>query len=135
MTHTATGLQSARKVLVIDDEEAFCILLARMLSRLGYKVMTSNRAKSVHLDDLTDLDIIFIDMLMPEMDGIQVLQLLSSHQIKSEIVLMSGADDEILKKAESFVKSCDLRLIGVLSKPFRESDVLDILAADQHDYR
>lgn len=135
MTHTATELRSARKILVIDDEEAFCILLARMLSRLGYKVMTSNRAKSVHLDDLTDSDIIFIDMLMPEMDGIQVLQLLSSHQIKSEIVLMSGADDEILKKAESFAKSCDLRLIGVLCKPFRESDVRDILAADQHDDR
>ena len=135
MTHTATGLRSARKILVIDDEEAFCILLARMLSRLGYKVMTSTEAKSVHFDDMTDSDIIFIDMLMPEMDGIQVLQLLSSHQVKSEIVLMSGADDETLKKAESIAKSCDLRLIGVLSKPFREIDVRDILAADQHDYR
>ncbi len=135
MTHTATALQSAQKILVIDDEEAFCVLLARMLSRLGHKVMTSNRAKSVHLDDMMDSDIIFIDMLMPEMDGIQVLQLLSSHQIKSEIVLMSGADNEILKKAETFAKSHDLRLIGVLYKPFRESDVLDILAADQHDYR
>jgi CheY-like chemotaxis protein len=135
MTHTTRELRPVRKVLVIDDEEAFCILLARMLSRLGYNVMTSTQAKSVHFDDMKDSDIIFIDMVMPGMDGIQVLQLLSSHQIKSEIVLMSGADDEILRKAESFAKSCDLRLIGVLSKPFREIDVRDILAADQRDYR
>jgi CheY-like chemotaxis protein len=135
MTHTTRGLRPIRKVLVIDDEEAFCILLARMLSRLGYKVMTSTQAKSVHFDDMTDSDIIFIDMVMPGMDGLQVLQLLSSHQIKSEIVLMSGADDEILRKAESFARNSDLRLIGVLSKPFREIDVRDILAAYQHDYR
>jgi CheY-like chemotaxis protein len=130
MTHTVTGLRPARKVLVIDDEEAFCVLLARMISKLGYKVTTSNQAKSVHLDEMTDSDIIFIDIVMPVMDGIQVLQLLSSHQIKSEIVLMSGADNAVLTKAESLAKRYNLRLIGVLNKPFRESDVCAILAAD-----
>ena len=135
MTHTATGLRPARKVLVIDDEEALCVLLRRMISKLGYNVTTSNQAKSVHLDEMTDSDIIFIDMIMPEMDGIHVLQSLSNLQIKAEIILMSGADNEILTKAESFAKRHDLPLIGVLNKPFRESDVCAILTADQHSYR
>jgi CheY-like chemotaxis protein len=130
MSQTTPILRPARKVLVIDDEEAFCVLLARMISKLGYKVMTSNQAKSAHLDDMTESDIIFIDMMMPEMDGIQVLQVLSSHQIKSEIVLMSGAENDLLATAETLAKRFDLRLIGVLNKPFRESDVRAILTAD-----
>jgi CheY-like chemotaxis protein len=56
---------------------------------------------------------------MPEMKGLQVLNLLSSHQIKSPIVLMSGADNEVLTKAEALAKLFDLCLIGVLNKPFR----------------
>ncbi len=123
-------LMTARKVLVIDDEEAFCLLMARMLSNFGYKVLTTTRAKSAHLDDMTESDIIFIDMNMPEMDGLQVLDFLFSHQIKSSIVLMSGAKIDALKGAEQFAKRFDLRLIGVLDKPFRESDVRAILEAD-----
>jgi CheY-like chemotaxis protein len=135
MTQTATGLRPARKVLVIDDEEALCVLLRRVISKLGYNVTTSNQAKSVHLDEMTNSDIIFIDMIMPEMDGIHVLQSLSNLEIKAEIILMSGADNEILTKAESFAKRHDLPLIGVLYKPFRESDIRAILTADQHNYR
>ena len=56
---------------------------------------------------------------MPEMKGLQVLDLLSSHQIKSLIVLMSGADNEVFTKAEALAKRFDLCLIGVLNKPFR----------------
>jgi CheY-like chemotaxis protein len=54
---------------------------------------------------------------MPEMKGLQVLNLLSSHQIKSPIVLMSGADNEVLTKAEALAKLFDLCLIGVLNNP------------------
>jgi CheY-like chemotaxis protein len=130
MPQTTKKLRPARKVLVIDDEEAFCVLMARMLSNLGYKVLTSTQAKSAHLDEMTESDIIFIDMKMPEMDGLQVLGFLASHRIKSSIVLMSGADLDVLTAAEALAKRSDLRLIGVLDKPFRESDVHAILEAD-----
>ena len=128
-SQTVLKLMPARKVLVIDDDEAFCILLATMLSNLGYKVMTSNKAQSVGLDEMTEADIIFLDMMMPGMNGFQVLEVLSSHQIMSSIVLMSGAENDALVAAESFAKRNDLQLIGVLYKPFRISDVLAVLCA------
>jgi CheY-like chemotaxis protein len=83
MSQTKPKLRPARKVLVIDDEEAFCVLLARMIGHMGYKVTTSSQAKSAHLEEMTESDIIFIDMMMPGMNGLQVLDLLSNHQIKS----------------------------------------------------
>jgi DNA-binding LytR/AlgR family response regulator len=63
------------------------------------------------------------------MDGIEVLDVLASHNIKSSIVLMSGGD-HTLAKAETMAKRSDLRLIGVLHKPFRTRDVCAILEAD-----
>jgi CheY-like chemotaxis protein len=130
MAEKSPTLSPARKVLVIDDEEALCVLLARMLGKWGYKVITSNLAKSAHLEEMTESDIIFIDMKMPEMDGLQVIDFLISHQIKSSIVLMSGMAIEELTTAEEVAKQANLRLIGVLDKPFRERDVLAILEAN-----
>jgi CheY-like chemotaxis protein len=130
MPKATAKLRSARMVLVIDDEEAFCAMLAKMLGGLGYKVVTSTRAMSAHLEHMGESDIIFLDMRMPEMDGLQVLDFLAKHQIKSSIVLMSGAEIAFLSKAEAIAKRSDLRLIGVLDKPFREADVRTILEAD-----
>jgi CheY-like chemotaxis protein len=128
-SQTVLKLLPARKVLVIDDDETFCGLLATMLSHWGYSVMTSSQAQSINLDKMTEADIIFLDMMMPGMNGFQVLDILSSHQIKSSIVLMSGAENNVLETAETFCRRNGLQLIGVLHKPFRVSDVLAVLWA------
>lgn len=129
MPQEAQALTPARRVLVIDDEASFCRFMARLISSLGYEVTTTCQAKCAYLDELKEPDIVFIDMMMPDMDGIEVLKVLADHKIKSAIVLMSGAENS-LAKAEAFAKQADLRLIGVLHKPFRLNDVQNILAAD-----
>lgn len=129
MPQEAQALRPARRVLVIDDEAAFCRFMARLISSLGYEVTTTCQAKCAYLDELKEPDIVFIDMVMPDMDGIAVLEVLAQYKIKSAIVLMSGADTN-LAMAEAFAKEADLRLIGVLHKPFRLIDVQTILAAD-----
>jgi CheY-like chemotaxis protein len=129
MPQEAQPLRPARRVLVIDDEAAFCRFMARLIGGLGYEVTTTCQARCAYLDELKEPDIVFIDMMMPDMDGIEVLQVLAEYKIKSAIVLMSGAEAG-LSKAEAFAKSANLRLIGVLHKPFRLNDVKTILAAD-----
>ena len=129
MPQETLALRPARRVLVIDDEASFCRFMARLITSLGYEVTTTCQARCAYLDELKEPDIIFIDMMMPEMDGNEVLEVLADHKIKSAIVLMSGADNS-LAKAETFTKKARLRLIGVLHKPFRLTDVQSILAAD-----
>ena len=129
MPQKMPALRPARRVLVIDDEASFCRFMARLITSLGYEVTTTCQAKCAYLDELKEPDIVFIDMVMPEMDGIQVLEVLADYKVKSAIVLMSGADTS-LSKAEAFARQADLRLIGVLHKPFRLADVQGILAAD-----
>jgi CheY-like chemotaxis protein len=78
-SQTVLELMPARKVLVIDDDEAFCMLLSTMLSNWSYKVMTSTQAQSVDLDKMTEADIIFLYKRMPGMNGFEVLDVLSTH--------------------------------------------------------
>ena len=122
-------LMPARKVFVIDNDETLCMFLATMLSNWGYKVMTSTQARTIDLDEMTEADIVFLDIMMPGMNGLEVLDLFSSHLIKSSIVLISGAENNVLLTAESFCKHNDLQLLGVLHKPFRVSDILAVLWA------
>jgi CheY-like chemotaxis protein len=129
MPQEMPALRPARRVLVIDDEASFCRFMARLITSLGYEVTTTCQARCAYLDELKEPDIVFIDMMMPDMDGNEVLEVLADHKVKSAIVLMSGADTS-LSRAEDFAKQADLRLIGVLHKPFRLSDVQSILAAD-----
>jgi EAL domain-containing protein (putative c-di-GMP-specific phosphodiesterase class I) len=126
-------LRPPRRVFVIDDEDAFRLFMSRLISGLGYEVRTTCQIKSINLGELTKSDIIFVDMMMPGTDGIQVLDVLSRHQIKSSIVLMSGAHGEVLATAETIARRSDLRVIGVLNKPFRVSDVRSILEAELHE--
>jgi CheY-like chemotaxis protein len=129
MQQEAQPLRPARRVLVIDDEASFCRFMARLISSLGYEVTTTCQARCAYLDELKESDIVFIDMIMPDMNGIEVLDVLVEYKVKAAVVLMSGADSS-LSEAEDFAKHSDLRLIGVLHKPFRLSDVQSILAAD-----
>ena len=98
MLQETQALRPARRVLVIDDEAAFCRFMARLISSLGYEVTTTCQAKCAYLDELKEPDIVFIDMMMPEMDGIQVLEVLADYKIKSAIVLMSGADHSLERR-------------------------------------
>ena len=129
MPQEIPDLRPARRVLVIDDEASFCRFMARLITSLGYEVTTTCQARCAYLDELKETDIVFIDMVMPEMDGIQVLEVLADYKVKAAIVLMSGADTS-LSKADAFARQTDLRLIGVLHKPFRLADFQSILAAD-----
>ena len=103
--------------------------MARLITSLGYEVTTTCQARCAYLDELKEPDIVFIDMMMPDMNGFEVLDVLADYKVKAAVVLMSGADTS-LSKAEALAKQADLRLIGVLHKPFRLNDVQTILAAD-----
>ena len=91
MPQETPAMRPARRVLVIDDEASFCRFMARMITSLGYEVTTTCQAKCAYLDELKEPDVVFIDMVMPEMDGIQVLEVLADYKVKAAIVLMSGA--------------------------------------------
>ena len=68
----------------------------------------------------------FLDLLMPNVSGVQVLEQLDRQNLQSPIVLMSS-NDQCLRDAEDAMKRFQLWLLGVLYKPFRLIDVKAVL--------
>lgn len=118
--------KQSRRVVIIDDESAFTDFMDKLISGLGYEVVVSTDARSSYIYELRDSDIVFIDVMMPNMNGLQVLEKLFRQEARCSIILMSG-QGERLEAAEKLAKQLDLRLIGAFEKPFRLRDILDVL--------
>jgi DNA-binding NtrC family response regulator len=98
-----------------------------MIGSLGHEVTISTDARSSYTFDLNDDDIVFLDVLMPNTSGLQVLDQLAQQKATCAIVLMSG-HLERLDGAEKHAESLDLNLIAALEKPFRLEDIKDVLS-------
>ena len=85
-----------RSLLVVDDDEATCDAVRRLLGRMGYVVATATSGSDA-LAVLHDLnfDLVILDWMMPDMDGLEVLRRLradpDTHNVK--VILYSAADD------------------------------------------
>ena len=80
-------------ILVIDDEPAVCEVLQAFLEEAGYAVRTSTSA--VHLPGLLKPtpDIVLLDMLMPDINGLECLPRIKALSPSSRVVVITGVND------------------------------------------
>jgi DNA-binding NtrC family response regulator len=96
------------------------------LASLGHLVVVRLDSSASETYEIRDTDIVFLDLLMPNVSGVQVLEQLDRQNLQSPIVLMSS-NDQRLRDAEKAMKKFQLWLLGVLYKPFRLIDVKAVL--------
>jgi serine phosphatase RsbU (regulator of sigma subunit) len=104
------------RILVVDDTEANRDLLARRLRALGHEVETAVHGRAA-LEVLADrpIDLVLLDIMMPEMDGFEVLERLRADPALRTIpVIMISAVDEIAAVA----RAIELGATDYLPKPF-----------------
>ncbi len=85
------------RILIIDDDDANRLVLARHLQHLGHQVETSSSSTKVFdLLGSAVFDLIFLDLTMPEVDGLAILtQLKASERWRAiPVVMISGIHDE-----------------------------------------
>ncbi|WP_413166367.1 adenylate/guanylate cyclase domain-containing protein [Capilliphycus salinus ALCB114379] len=106
----------ASLVLVVDDNEVNRDLLARRIKREGYRVLlASNGFEALEIIRSQSLDLVLLDIMMPQMNGYQVLEALKADQSLRYIpVIMISAVNDI----ESVVRCIELGAEDYLSKPF-----------------
>ena len=94
-----------RSLLLVDDDERTCEAIQRLLGRMGYMVVCATNGQDA-LTVLHDLrfDLVILDWMMPEMDGLEVLRRLRAdpHTREVKVVLYSAADDA--ETAEEAIK-------------------------------
>jgi DNA-binding response OmpR family regulator len=103
-------------LLVVDDSEINRDILCRHLKRQGHAVVVAeNGLQALELIETHRFDIVLLDVMMPEMDGYQVLQRLKSHAAWRDIpVIMISALDDI----DSVVRCIEMGAEDYLPKPF-----------------
>ncbi len=112
----APGLFTKSTVLVVDDIEANRDVLTRRLEREGYQVATAENGRQA-LDRLRaeTFDLVLLDIMMPEMDGYDVLQHLKADEVLRHIpVIMISA----LSELDSVVRCIEMGAEDYLPKPF-----------------
>lgn len=114
-------------VLVVDDDAAVARFVASSLWRMGVAdVRIAHDGREALEADVgagSGIGLVVTDLQMPELDGIAFLRHLAARGYRGAVLLMSGADERLLKAVEGLAQSLDLNVLGVLSKPLHAADL------------
>lgn len=118
------------KVMVIDDSKTIRRTAESLLKKQGYTVFTAVDGYEA-LAKIAEHkpDIIFVDVLMPRLDGYQTCALIKQNeQYRETPVIMLSSKDGIFDKAKGRIVGSD----QYLTKPFTRDDLLDAIQSHVH---
>ncbi len=116
---------SGIKVMVIDDSKTIRRSAESLLQKVGYEVLTAdNGFEALPIISSQHPDIIFIDIMMPRLDGYQTCALVKNNPKYRDIpIVMLSSEDGLFDRAKG-------RVVGAeqyLTKPFTRDDLLDAI--------
>lgn len=118
-TLISNDLESLR-VLIVDDESIICETLQLYLQHLGIGQVhaANNGREALEFINQTHCDYVFLDLMMPEMNGIEVLKEISASQHLTAVILMTG-----YPTMDVVIDAMHNGASDFLVKPFRFEDV------------
>ena len=113
----------SRRIMVVDDEEANVLLLRSLLEREGYKDIhcLTDSAQAIEAFVRLSPDLILLDLMMPEVDGFQLLEAFARHDRPDAFrpILVLTADTTLPARR----RALSLGAKDFVSKPF---DVIEV---------
>lgn len=115
-------MKKNKRILVIDDMSTHLLLLQSILEEEGYKVITIDNGEDALkiIDEDKNLDMILLDIMMPGIDGFEVLSRMDTSEEKERlpIIIVSAKTD-----TWSIKKAMDLGAYDYITKPLNISDI------------
>lgn len=122
-------------IYVVDDEPGIALLCERVLSRAGYRVAveTSPRKAVGYFED-HPIDLLLVDIRMPEVDGFEVIQRVQRWQPDAAILIMTGHGT-----VDTAIQALRQGVDGLILKPFKQGaelvDAVKLAFADNQKKR
>lgn len=108
--------------LIIDDVKLNLVVGKKSLERKGLKVQSALSGQEALQMDLSQFQIVFLDLHMPEMDGFEVIGALRSRHFKGPIIALTA---DVSHSVKQRIATCGFD--GFLAKPFKDEELLHIL--------
>ncbi|PLS02566.1 response regulator transcription factor [Neobacillus cucumis] len=108
------------KVLVVDDEQSIVTLLQYNLEQAGFEVLTAmDGQEGKRLAETQSPDIIVLDLMLPQLDGMDVCKQLRQQNIMTPIIMLTAKDDELDK-----ILGLEFGADDYMVKPFSPREVI-----------
>lgn len=119
---------SARRLLILDDDASVGQTIELIAQAAGLETFFTQDAEDFFLKvSHWSPDFIAIDLVMPQMDGVEVLTKLAERKCDAQIIITSGVGHRILDAAGRSASERGLNIAGVLSKPFMPATLRQLL--------
>jgi EAL domain-containing protein (putative c-di-GMP-specific phosphodiesterase class I)/FixJ family two-component response regulator len=125
------NLNTAR-ILLLDDDPFMLKLLRRQLAQLSYTQVDAFDSGQEALEQLnsskTLYDLIFLDINMPGMDGVEFIRRLVECQYAGSVILVSGENSRMLESVEKLIAAHQLTALGHLQKPVKPDELAGLIS-------
>jgi two-component system response regulator HydG len=108
------------KILIVDDDTTFCIMLRKWLEKRGFEVDTAFSYKdAVKQLDKAGFDLVLTDLRLPDKDGIDLLRVIKEKTPETQVLLMTGYAD-----IQTAVTAIKLGAFDYVAKPVIPDEIL-----------
>jgi PAS domain S-box-containing protein len=118
-------------VLVVDDDPVVLMQMQQMLSGIGVQeVLTASdgaQAIASMASRRTPIDVVICDLNMPQMDGVEMIRRFGQSGFRGGLVLMSGADEQLLATVGNLAQLQGLSVLGQVQKPATPQQMVALL--------
>ena len=110
------------KLLLVEDDDGLRAVLERLLTEAGLEVLTAQNGKEALAKLTPDIDVVVSDIIMPEMDGLDLLTWIRKERPGTKIIAISGGG---IQDKEHVLEIARRMGAGkVLAKPFTSEQLL-----------
>ena len=111
---------TGQRLLVVDDEPAFGEFVRKVASGLGFavEVTTGGHAFKQHYD-VFDPTVVVVDLIMPDIEGMELIQWLAARETSALIIVVTGYAPEYAALAKLLAEGRGLDSVVTLTKPIK----------------
>lgn len=122
-----------KRLLVVDDEPEFGEFVRKVATDLSYevRVTTNGRAFQEAFHELHPTTVV-LDMVMPEMDGNELVLWLMKQQYTSDLIIITGYSPDYAADAKRLAEFKGLRSVTTLTKPIRLAKLRAVLGHENN---
>lgn len=122
-------MTSSKAVYILDDDLQYASLLQKVVEKSCTNVVSETSASIFLGMDVPGEYILILDLMMPEMDGIEVIRSLSKKPEDVSLILISGFDERVLHSAQLLAEAHGIEVLASFTKPIDIVEFAKLLPA------